>query len=162
MRSSQFMESSENQTSMSFSAEAGATGSPARIVLAKPGLDGHTMGIRAVARALRDAGFEVIYLGMMITAAEIVAAADAEDADVIGVSLHNGTHMTHVPEILQLVKERRLDCAVVLGGIAPEGDVRELMQMGLDAFFGPGTDSMTFSAEVLTLAQRRFPTQEPS
>jgi len=126
-----------------------------RVVLAKPGLDGHMMGIRAVARTLRDVGAEVIYLGMMVTASEIVAAAADEDADVIGVSLHNGTHMTHVPEILRLVQEQGLDCAVVLGGIAPDDDVQELLEMGLDAYFGPGTESSVFTAALISFAARR-------
>ena len=145
---------------MPFLPEAGPAGRMPRVVLAKPGLDGHMMGIRAVARILRDAGAEVIYLGMMTTAPEIVAAAGDEDADVIGVSLHNGTHMTHVPEILRLVREQGLDCAVVLGGIAPDDDVQELLDMGLDAYFGPGTDSGVFTEQLFALAARRDPPAE--
>jgi len=114
---------------------------PPRILLAKPGLDGHNVGLRAVARSLRDAGAEVIYAGMMVTAEEIVAAAAQEDVDVIGLSSLNGTHMTHVPEVIELARSEGLDAKVVLGGIVPPDDVEELRRGGLDAFFGPGASS---------------------
>lgn len=123
---------------------------PPRVLLAKPGLDGHNVGLRAVARSLRDAGVEIIYAGMMVTAEEIVAAAAQEDVDVIGLSSLNGTHMTHVPDVIELVRAEGLDAKVILGGIVPPDDVDELKREGLDAFFGPGAGS----AEIIAYVQR--------
>jgi len=110
-----------------------------RVLVAKPGLDGHNVGLRAVARGLRDAGLEVIYGGMMISPAEIVSIAAQEDVDVIGLSLLSGAHMTLVPEVIRLARDAGLDVLIILGGVVPDDDVVELKRMGLDAFFGPGT-----------------------
>jgi methylmalonyl-CoA mutase C-terminal domain/subunit len=110
-----------------------------RVLVAKPGLDGHNVGLRAVARGLRDAGLEVIYGGMMISPAEIVSIAVQEDVDVIGLSLLSGAHMTLVPEVIRLARDAGLDVLIILGGVVPDDDVVELKRMGLDAFFGPGT-----------------------
>lgn len=112
---------------------------PVRIVLAKVGLDGHDRGIRVVARALRNAGFEVIYLGLRQTPATIAAAALQEDARLVGLSLHSGAHMTLLPAVLEEL--RRLgaeDIAVFGGGIIPADDVRQLEEHGIAKLFAPG------------------------
>lgn len=129
---------------------------PPRVLLAKPGLDGHNVGLREVARSLRDAGVEVIYAGMMILPPAIVAAAVQEDVDVIGLSSLNGAHMTHVAEVIELAREEGLDARIVLGGVVPDEDVRALEELGLDAFFGPGTRSDEIVAYVRKAAAERF------
>lgn len=125
-----------------------------RVLLAKAGLDGHNIGLREVARSLRDSGVEVIYGGMMVTPAEIVRAAAQEDVDVIGLSSLNGTHMTHVPDTIELARAEGLDARIVLGGIAPDEDVEELERRGLDRFFGPGTTAEEIVSYVHTAAGR--------
>src|SRR5215831_10870343 len=111
-----------------------------RIVLAKVGLDGHDRGIKVVARALRDAGMEVIYAGLWQTPEAVVRAVADEDADWLGLSLLSGAHMTLVPRVMQLVKEAGLEhVGVLVGGIIPEGDVPKLLEMGVARVFGPGT-----------------------
>jgi methylmalonyl-CoA mutase C-terminal domain/subunit len=113
---------------------------PLRIVLAKVGLDGHDRGIKVVARALRDAGFHVIYAGLWQTPEGVVRAAADEDADWLGLSLLSGAHMTLVPRVLQLLKEAGLEhVSVLVGGIVPEADVPRLLEMGVARVFGPGT-----------------------
>ena len=113
---------------------------PLRIVLAKIGLDGHDRGIKVVARGLRDAGFHVIYAGLWQSPEAVVQAVDDEDADWLGISMLSGAHMTQVPEVLRLLRERGLDdVGVMVGGIIPEGDVAALQQAGVAAVFGPGT-----------------------
>jgi methylmalonyl-CoA mutase, C-terminal domain len=113
---------------------------PIRIVLAKVGLDGHDRGIKVVARALRDAGFHVIYAGLWQTPEAVVRTVADEDADWLGVSLLSGAHMTLVPRVLQLLREAGLDhVGVLVGGIVPEGDVPRLLEMGVARVFGPGT-----------------------
>ncbi len=112
---------------------------PIRVVLAKLGLDGHDRGVQVVARALRDAGMEVIYTGLWQSAAAVVRAVEDEDADVLGVSLLSGAHMTLVPELLKRLRDRELDHVVVLvGGIIPENDVPKLLEMGVAQVFTPG------------------------
>jgi methylmalonyl-CoA mutase cobalamin-binding domain/chain len=114
--------------------------SPARVVLAKVGLDGHDRGIKVVARALRDAGFHVIYAGLWQTPEAVVRTAADEDADWLGLSLLSGAHMTLVPRVLQLLREAGLgQVGVLVGGIIPEGDVPKLLAMGVARVFGPGT-----------------------
>jgi methylmalonyl-CoA mutase C-terminal domain/subunit len=110
-----------------------------RVVIAKPGLDGHDRGAKVVARALRDAGVEVIYTGLHQTAEQIVAAAVQEDADGIGLSVLSGAHMTQFGRVLELLKERgAADITVFGGGIIPEADIAELERMGVARIFTPG------------------------
>ncbi|HUZ38440.1 MAG TPA: cobalamin B12-binding domain-containing protein [Streptosporangiaceae bacterium] len=110
-----------------------------RVVIAKPGLDGHDRGAKVVARALRDAGVEVIYTGLHQTAEQIVAAAIQEDADAIGLSILSGAHMTQFARVLELLAERgATDITVFGGGIVPDADIAELEQMGVARIFTPG------------------------
>jgi methylmalonyl-CoA mutase C-terminal domain/subunit len=111
-----------------------------RVVLAKPGLDGHDRGAKVVARALRDAGMEVIYLGLRQTPEMIVQAAVQEDADVIGLSIHSGAHNYLVPRVLELLEENDAsDILVVMGGIVPDRDIPGLRERGVEGIFLPGT-----------------------
>jgi methylmalonyl-CoA mutase C-terminal domain/subunit len=111
-----------------------------RVVIAKPGLDGHDRGAKVIARALRDAGMEVIYTGLRQTPEKIVAAALQEDADVIGLSILSGAHMHICPQVMRLLKERGLDhVKVVVGGIIPDVDRDKLTAMGVAGIFLPGT-----------------------
>ena len=113
---------------------------PLRIILAKVGLDGHDRGIKVVARALRDAGFEVIYIGLRQTPAMVVEAAVQEDARLIGVSLHSGAHMTLLPAVMEELKSRGAEDIVVFGGgIIPAEDIVELKALGVAELFTPGT-----------------------
>ena len=113
---------------------------PIRIIIAKPGLDGHDRGAKVIARALRDAGFEVIYTGLHQTPAAIVDAAIQEDADVIGVSILSGAHLTLFAEIMNKLKDLNVsDIMVFGGGIIPEGDIPDLKAMGVAEIFTPGT-----------------------
>ncbi|MBU6278046.1 MAG: cobalamin B12-binding domain-containing protein [Actinomycetales bacterium] len=111
-----------------------------RVVIAKPGLDGHDRGAKVVARALRDAGFEVIYTGLHQTPAQIVDAAIQEDADLIGLSVLSGAHLTLFAEVMSLLRERgAADIAVFGGGIIPEDDIPALRELGVAEIFTPGT-----------------------
>lgn len=111
-----------------------------RVLVAKPGLDGHDRGAKVVARALRDAGMEVVYTGLRQTPEMIVEAALQEDVDVVGLSILSGAHLTLFPRIMQLLKQNGLDDVVVVaGGIIPEEDVAELQALGVRGVFGPGT-----------------------
>ena len=111
-----------------------------RVVIAKPGLDGHDRGAKVIARALRDAGMEVIYTGLRQTPEQIVGAALQEDADVIGLSILSGAHMHICPRVMELLKERGLsDVRVVVGGIIPDVDIPRLRDMGVTGIFLPGT-----------------------
>ncbi len=111
-----------------------------RILIAKPGLDGHDRGAKIVARALRDAGFEVIYTGLHQTPEQIVETAIQEDVDAIGLSCLSGAHMTLFPKVTRLLKERGIDDILVTGGgIVPEEDIPKLKEAGIDQVFGPGT-----------------------
>jgi len=113
-----------------------------RVLVAKPGLDGHDRGAKVVARALRDGGMEVIYTGLRQTPQQIVASSVQEDVDVIGLSILSGAHMTLVPEILRLLKENNAaDIPLVLGGIIPEADIRMLKTAGVRAIFTPGAST---------------------
>src|SRR5215470_17277171 len=110
-----------------------------RVVIAKPGLDGHDRGAKVVARALRDAGVEVIYTGLHQTPEQIVAAALQEDADAIGLSVLSGAHMTQFARVIELLRERdAADIVVFGGGIIPDADIAELEQMGVAKIFTPG------------------------
>ena len=114
-----------------------------RVLLGKPGLDGHDRGAKVVARALRDAGMEVIYTGIRQTPDMIVEAAIQEDVDVVGLSILSGAHLELFPSIVDgLRKKGREDALVIAGGIIPEDDVATLQQMGVKAVFGPGTSTV--------------------
>lgn len=116
-----------------------AASGPIRVVIAKPGLDGHDRGAKVVARALRDAGIEVIYTGLHQTPEQIVEAAIQEDADAIGLSILSGAHMTLFARVVELLKERdAADIVVFGGGIIPEGDIPELEKIGVAKIFTPG------------------------
>jgi len=111
-----------------------------KILVAKPGLDGHDRGAKVVARALRDAGMEVIYTGLHQTPEMIVEAALQEDADFIGLSILSGAHMTMFPRVLKLLKDKGLDHIILTGGgIIPAEDIEKLNKMGVGKIFGPGT-----------------------
>ena len=110
-----------------------------RVVIAKPGLDGHDRGAKIIARALRDAGMEVIYTGLHQTPEQIVETAIQEDADAVGISILSGAHMTLVPRIVELLRaEEAGDVLVVVGGTIPADDADELKSLGVAAVFGPG------------------------
>lgn len=114
--------------------------SPVRVVIAKPGLDGHDRGAKVIARALRDAGVEVIYTGLHQTPAQIVETAVQEDADAIGLSILSGAHMTLFAEVMTLLRSRDAEDIVVFGGgIIPEADITELAALGVAHIFTPGT-----------------------
>ena len=111
-----------------------------RVVIAKPGLDGHDRGAKVIARALRDAGMEVIYTGLRQTPEQIVAAALQEDADAIGLSILSGAHMHICPKVMELLKAKGLDdVLVVVGGIIPDVDIPKLKEAGVKGIFLPGT-----------------------
>lgn len=113
-----------------------------RIIVAKPGLDGHDRGAKIIARALRDAGFEVIYTGLHQTPEMIAEAAVQEDADAVGLSVLSGAHMTLFPEVMRLLKEKGgEDIAVFGGGIVPEDDAAKLKQLGVREIFTPGAST---------------------
>ncbi len=115
---------------------------PIRVLVAKPGLDGHDRGAKVIARALRDAGMEVIYTGIRQTPRMVVQAAAQEDVSVLGLSILSGAHMELLPEIMRLLDEQGMDdVMVVLGGIVPEEDREALSAMGVSAVFGPGTST---------------------
>jgi methylmalonyl-CoA mutase C-terminal domain/subunit len=117
---------------------------PIRVVIAKPGLDGHDRGAKVVARALRDAGIEVVYTGLHQMPEQIVATAIQEDADGVGLSILSGAHMTLCPKVVELLKERDAsDIKVFVGGIIPEGDIQPLLDAGVAAVFTPGTPTKT-------------------
>ena len=111
-----------------------------RVLVAKPGLDGHDRGAKVVARALRDAGMEVIYTGLRQTPEMIAEAALQEDVDVIGLSILSGAHMALVPRVMTLLKENEMEhVKVFVGGIVPDEDVPALLEMGVTGVYGPGT-----------------------
>ena len=124
-----------------------------RILIAKPGLDGHDRGAKVIARALRDAGMEVIYLGLRQTPEMITEAALQEDADAIGLSILSGAHMTLLPRVIELLQQNGMeDVMVFAGGIIPDEDVPALKELGIRGIFGPGTntdDVVTFVHEQL-------------
>jgi len=116
------------------------TDRPLKVLIAKPGLDGHDRGAKVLARGLRDEGFEVVYTGLRQTPEMIVTAALQEDVDVVGLSILSGAHMTLVPRVCAQLRERGLDeVLVTVGGIIPDEDVPALREAGVAAVFGPGT-----------------------
>jgi methylmalonyl-CoA mutase C-terminal domain/subunit len=113
---------------------------PIKVLIAKPGLDGHDRGAKVLARGLRDEGFEVVYTGLRQTPEMVATAALQEDVDVVGLSILSGAHMTLVPRVTKLLRESNMDdVLVVVGGIIPDADVAELKAAGVAASFGPGT-----------------------
>jgi methylmalonyl-CoA mutase C-terminal domain/subunit len=113
---------------------------PIRVLIAKPGLDGHDRGAKVVAQALRDAGMEVIYTGLRQTPEMIAEAALQEDVDVVGLSILSGAHMTLFPKVVDLLRRNKMDDVIVLGGgIIPAEDIPALENLGVSAIFGPGT-----------------------
>ena len=115
---------------------------PIRILIAKPGLDGHDRGAKVVARALREAGFEVIYSGLRQTPEQIASAAVQEDVEAVGLSILSGAHNALLPEITRLLREQdAADILVFAGGIIPERDIETLREAGIDAIFLPGTNT---------------------
>ncbi len=133
-------------------------GKPIRVLVAKVGLDGHDRGAKVVARALRDAGIEVIYSGLHLTPEQVVAAAVQEDVDVIGVSLLSGAHMTLVPRLLELMgKARAEDILLVAGGVFPEEDVAAMRRMGVAEVFEQDTPVDTIPGRIRDLVAGRPP-----
>jgi len=127
-----------------------------RVLICKPGLDGHDRGAKVVAAALRDAGMEVIYTGLRQTPEMIVETAIQEDADAIGLSLHSAAHMTIFPRVLKLLKKRKADHILLTGGgIIPDDDRLELEKMGIGRLFGPGARSDEFVAYINEEVGRR-------
>jgi methylmalonyl-CoA mutase, C-terminal domain len=130
-----------------------------RVVIAKPGLDGHDRGAKVVARALRDAGVEVIYTGLHQTPEQIVSAALQEDADAIGLSILSGAHMTQFSRVLELLKERAAtDIVVFGGGIIPDEDIAELERMGVARIFTPGAST----TEIVDWVRAKLGQEEPA
>jgi len=127
-----------------------------RVVIAKPGLDGHDRGAKIIARALRDAGMEVIYTGLHQTPEQIVETALQEDADAVGISILSGAHMTLVPRILEGLREEGLEgVLVVVGGTIPKPDVEELKRQGVAEIFTPGAPV----SEIVDFLQARIPVE---
>jgi methylmalonyl-CoA mutase C-terminal domain/subunit len=125
-----------------------------RVVIAKPGLDGHDRGAKIIARALRDAGMEVIYTGLHQTPEQIVETAVQEDADAVGISILSGAHMTLVPRILELLRENEAeDVLVVVGGTIPREDAEELERQGVAGIFTPGAPT----SEIVAFIRDRVP-----
>lgn len=121
-----------------------------RVLIAKPGLDGHDRGAKVIARALRDAGFEVIYTGIRQTPQMIAEAALQEDVDVVGLSILSGAHMTLCPKVIELLHAQgQEDALVLVGGIIPDEDAARLKAAGVHAVFGPGTSSADIIAFIL-------------
>ena len=138
---------------------------PPRVLLAKLGLDGHDRGIKIIARALRDAGMEVVYLGMRVTADQVAAAAAQEDVDVVGISILSGAHMRLIPRLIDALQRQGLaddggDGGVMLlvGGTIPDGDVDPLHRLGVNGVFPVGS----FTAQMVDFIQTNLPRQIPS
>jgi methylmalonyl-CoA mutase C-terminal domain/subunit len=130
-----------------------------RIVIAKPGLDGHDRGAKVVSRALRDAGYEVIYTGLHQTPEQIAEAAIQEDADAVGLSIHSGAHMTLFPKVVRLLRERGAgDVVVFAGGIIPKEDVEPLREAGVEQVFTPGTPT----PEIVGWLRERLAARQPA
>jgi methylmalonyl-CoA mutase, C-terminal domain len=130
-----------------------------RIVVAKPGLDGHDRGAKVVARALRDAGFEVIYTGLHQTPEQIAETAIQEDADGVGLSCHSGAHMTLFPKVVKLLGERGAGDVVVFGGgIIPKDDIPKLQAEGIERIFTPGAAT----GEIVAWLRERLPARQAS
>jgi methylmalonyl-CoA mutase, C-terminal domain len=131
-----------------------ASAPPSRILVAKPGLDGHDRGAKVIARALRDAGFEVIYTGLRQTPEQIANAAVQEDVAVVALSILSGAHMTLIPRVIELLREQDAgDIMVLAGGTIPDADIPKLTEAGVAAVFTPGTDTR----DVVTYLREHLP-----
>ena len=129
---------------------------PIRVLVAKPGLDGHDRGAKVIARALRDSGMEVIYTGIRQTPQMIVQAAIQEDVDVLGMSILSGAHLEILPGIMELLREEGLsDIVVIVGGIIPESDRQPLLDLGISGVFGPGTSTSVIAEFIETKIEER-------
>ena len=126
-----------------------------RVLVAKPGLDGHDRGAKVVARVLRDAGMEVIYTGLRQTPEMVAEAALQEDVDVVGLSILSGAHMELFPAIMERLKERGIKAIVIAGGIIPEEDIPALRQAGVEAVFGPGASTQDIAEYIKRVAAER-------
>jgi methylmalonyl-CoA mutase, C-terminal domain len=126
---------------------------PIRVLMAKVGLDGHDRGLRVVARILRDAGCEVIYAGLRQSTDSITAVTIQEDVDVVGVSMHNGAHMTLAPAVVDSLRAAGLSTPVIVGGIVPPGDIPLLKEAGVAAVLGPGASNEEVIATVRSVVQ---------
>ena len=125
-----------------------------RVLIAKPGLDGHDRGAKVIARALRDAGMEVIYTGLRQTPEMIAEAAMQEDVHVVGISILSGAHMVQVPKVLELLRANgQEDVAVFIGGIIPDEDIPKLMDNGVAGVYGPGTSIETVVSDIRNVLQ---------
>lgn len=133
----------------------GASRPGLRVLVGKVGLDGHDRGIKVVARILRDAGMEVIYAGLRQTPAGLAAAAEQEDVDVVGISMHNGAHLTIAPAVISALRDRGLDVPVVVGGIVPDVDRPRLTEAGVAAVLGPGASDREVIEAVVAAAGAR-------
>ena len=135
---------------------------PTRVLVAKPGLDGHDRGAKVIARALRDAGMEVIYTGIRQTPRMIVQAAAQEDVDVLGLSILSGAHLDILPEVVDLLRAQEMDdVLVVVGGIIPASDRQILKDMGISEVFGPGTSTGDIVRYIQTAMTERTNPREP-
>jgi len=134
-----------------------------RVVVAKPGLDGHDRGARVIARALRDAGMEVIYTGLHQTPEDIVNTCLQEDADVCALSILSGAHMALIPKVCNMLRERGAEDIIVLaGGIIPEDDVQPMLDAGVSAVMGPGTPTAAIAENIRRLVAERDASGSPS
>jgi methylmalonyl-CoA mutase C-terminal domain/subunit len=133
-----------------------------RVLVAKPGLDGHDRGAKIIARAFRDAGFEVIYTGLRQTPEQVVTAALQEDVDVVGLSVLSGAHMTLCPRIMDLMKKEKLDdVLVIVGGIIPDKDITKLKELGVSEVFQPGASTEDIITYVKGHVGKRRHTGQP-
>jgi methylmalonyl-CoA mutase cobalamin-binding domain/chain len=126
---------------------------PIRVLLAKVGLDGHDRGLHVVARVLRDHGFEVVFAGLRQTPESIAAAVVQEDVDVVGVSMHNGAHLTLAPAVVRALHDSGLETPVIIGGIVPDVDVPRLEDAGISSVLGPGASNEQVVAAVRSAAR---------
>jgi methylmalonyl-CoA mutase, C-terminal domain len=134
---------------------------PPKVIIAKPGLDGHDRGAKVIARALRDAGMEVIYTGLRQTPEMIAESALQEDVDVVGLSILSGSHMTLVPAVRRAMNSSSLhDIPIVVGGIIPDKDRADLLAGGIHAVFGPGTGTDEIIKEIYTLVYPEEPEED--
>jgi methylmalonyl-CoA mutase C-terminal domain/subunit len=136
--------------------ECGVNCKPIRVLIAKPGLDGHESGAKVIARALADAGMEVVYTGTRQTPQMIVNAALQEDADIVGLSILSGAHKELCSRVVSLLREKGIeDLPIIVGGIIPDGDIPELKRMGIKEVFGPGTTTTQVVSCVRELVSHR-------
>ena len=133
---------------------------PIRVLIAKPGLDGHDRGAKVVAKALRDEGFEVIYTGLHQTTQMIATAAMQEDVDVVGLSIHSGSHLTLVESLQKEMQSLQIKKPIFIGGIIPDSDMDHLLKMGVTAVFGPGTPLKQIIDATWKLAQMHKPSNK--